>query len=312
MDSKKPGVVFADKAKVDKKVAKTETKEPKGILKKNDTKAQAVSEKEMSDRIKGVGNTVSSNGTESQLLEKTMDSKEKKTRIKQLKMIFPHFNNDYSVDLLRKTGWDVEMAIDLSYSGILPSFLKNADPSTYIHDPNNFLEPPQEMLFTGRDAKTSSNMQAALLSVQGTRMEVMSKGKEGFIGPVQASAIISPAEKNKKITGLIEVIPHFSKGYAYEFLSGYQWDVNRAVEAVFSGQIPAALQGKDPSTYVSQAMVELFEEKKRGKKPEKKVEGKNDNERKEGASKTKVEAKNTSKDSEKVTEEKPKEEEKNE
>jgi len=226
---------------------------PKSILKNKDVKTNVQGRlDDFSHRITGMGN--SSAGEEGSirgnpLMEKTMPVEEKKKRIASVREIYPHFNTDYARDVLRSYQWEVEAAVDRASSGLLPSFLMNCDPSTYIHDPSHFIEEPESFETTGKDGKRSADFELALLSVQGKGMKA---DKGGLIGPIRPSSIqqIDAKERDIRIARLREICPHFSVDFAHDFLQEFRWDTDETAEAFFLNNIPASLQGvNDPGSY---------------------------------------------------------------
>eukprot|EP00467_Chlorarachnion_reptans_P023651 CAMPEP_0114528692 /NCGR_PEP_ID=MMETSP0109-20121206/24378_1 /TAXON_ID=29199 /ORGANISM="Chlorarachnion reptans, Strain CCCM449" /LENGTH=340 /DNA_ID=CAMNT_0001710927 /DNA_START=252 /DNA_END=1274 /DNA_ORIENTATION=+ len=239
------------------------TQEPRGILKNREGKAYVAEvPDDYSSRIQGMG---SSGGTsEGQrwnwLAEKTMPAEEKKSRIAALRAIFGHFNIDYARDCLRSYQWEVDTTANMVLQGVLPLFLKDAEPSSYIHDPDNFLEAPKEVQFGGKEGKQSPDFQAALLSVQG----------QGLIGPVRPPLDIDTKEEECRIATLREICPQYSVDYARELLDAFHWDVESAAEAAFTGGVPETLKSvADPGTYTRTKQAQENQEGKEGKSNEK-------------------------------------------
>ncbi|GAB5372402.1 hypothetical protein AAMO2058_001662300 [Amorphochlora amoebiformis] len=282
MSSKKPGVVFTDEVHESSKQPHEDGKEgkkmsvTKGILKNagTDTKSTkkttststSTNTTGFSDRIQGMGSTShASTSTYSILAEKTMPPQERKSRIEQVRVIFPHFNTDYATDCLRAFEWDVSQAVDMIASDVLPQFLKNVDPGSYIHEPKNFLKAPNEIEFTDSDAKSTKDYNAALLSVKGKKLQY---------GPVQHPSMLKSIEAKEqeiRISRLRELFPQFSTGYSHDLLEHMRWDVDDAVNAHFGGDLPSYLLNVDPGSYVSRKR----KEEKSNPKSEKKSDTKN-------------------------------------
>mmetsp|Transcript_7633 Transcript_7633/g.12122 ORF Transcript_7633/g.12122 Transcript_7633/m.12122 type:complete len:329 (+) Transcript_7633:127-1113(+) len=236
---------------------------PKGILKKQEGKTGM---KDFRDRITGIGSSYGGdrsaaagggggNGLKSSLLaEKTMPEDEKKKRIGSVREFFPNFSKDYAIDLLRSFQWDVEAALSMATTELLPSYLRHCDPSTYIHNPDDFLQPPPSqfgdmMQRSGNDTKATDDYRSAMMSIQGTAIKPKCT-PEGFIGPMPQPIEIDQKEEEIRIENIREICPHFSVDYAYKLLEAHRWDGSAAVSAYYSESIPEILKGVDPGTYV--------------------------------------------------------------
>jgi len=117
-----------------------------------------------------------------------MPEDEKKKRIGSVREFFPNFSKDYAIDLLRSFQWDVEAALSMATTELLPSYLRHCDPSTYIHNPDDFLQPPPSqfgdmMQRSGNDTKATDDYRSAMMSIQGTAIKPKCT-PEGFIGPM--------------------------------------------------------------------------------------------------------------------------------
>mmetsp|Transcript_19155 Transcript_19155/g.26957 ORF Transcript_19155/g.26957 Transcript_19155/m.26957 type:complete len:315 (-) Transcript_19155:240-1184(-) len=233
------------------KSGKLEKAPPKGILKKQEGKT---STNDFRDRITGMGSdggAGSGGGFKSSLLaEKTMPEDEKKKRIGSVREFFPNFSKDYAIDLLRSFQWDVETALSMATTELLPTYLRHCDPSTYIHNPDDFLQPPSDMMQgSGDDSKATDDYRSAMMSIKGTAIKPK-PAQEGFIGPMPESVEIDQKEEEIRIEALREICPHFSVDYAYKLLEAHRWDASGAASAYYSESIPETLKGVDPGTYM--------------------------------------------------------------